>query len=571
MPEDSTINWVRWAGEQKLVMSVTTASKMYDVTVRSSRLLVQHLNGKGAYFLEVDGGVFDGDDLIHLAKDGSYALVSVPRDRGDYPSVYRYELEPGGERKRIIRPKPGVWNWYVDNDGVVRMGMGWAYKKLRVYYRADDDGDFELINRLKPDEDGKTRFWSVVQILSGSGKGYILAERDDGRVGIQLFDFVAGEKVEDFYFNPDWDVDRVWLNEDGSPLAAFYTDDRRQIVWFDEELGKRYRQLKQALGQDVVQIITRSDNNERMLIWAGSESDPGAFYVFTPSERKLDIFANARPALDFRSLAKPKPFKYTARDGLEIPGYLTLPPGRTAQNLPLIILPHGGPYGVRDELAYNDEVQLLANRGYAVLQPNYRGSGGYGDAFFEAGTGEIGRGMQDDLDDAMDWAVEQGIADPERVCVVGASYGGYAALWAVLRNPERYRCAASWAGVTDWDNIIRYDSRYLSRSGGRRWQERIAGDRDFDLKSVSPVFRARDLSRPVLLAHGSADKNVPVWQYEDFERASRKAPVPPTTLLIEDEGHGFSNPENLKRWFDALEAFLQEHNPPDASEKVAVS
>jgi dipeptidyl aminopeptidase/acylaminoacyl peptidase len=280
--------------------------------------------------------------------------------------------------------------------------------------------------------------------------------------------------------------------------------------------------------------------------------------------KKLEEVAQYRPELDFRALVSPKPMQYTARDGMVIHGFLTLPRGRDPKNLPLILMPHGGPFGVRDKLEYNDEVQLLANRGYAVLQPNYRGSGGYGDAFFEAGTGEIGRKMQDDIDDAMDWAVKEGLADPKRVCVVGGSYGGYAALWSVLRNPERYACAASWAGVTDWNKMLRYDRRYLSERVNKRWSARVRGGQaPVDLDAVSPYRLAAQLSRPVLLAHGTKDKRVPIAQYNIFEKAAREAPMPPQTLVIKDEGHSFSKPESAQAWFEALEAFLAKHNPAD--------
>ena len=182
-----------------------------------------------------------------------------------------------------------------------------------------------------------------------------------------------------------------------------------------------------------------------------------------------------------------------------------------------------------------------------MIQPNFRGSGGYGTAFYDLGNGEVGRGMQDDLDDAMDWAVAEGIADPSRVCVVGGSYGGYAALWAVLRNPERYRCAASWAGVTDWDRMLSYDRRYLTRKAGKRWSAKIEGDdEEFDLKDVSPYRLGRNLNRPILLAHGTEDDNVPFKQYEQMMRSLRKAQVEPVTLVIEGEGHSFSKEESEK-------------------------
>jgi dipeptidyl aminopeptidase/acylaminoacyl peptidase len=229
------------------------------------------------------------------------------------------------------------------------------------------------------------------------------------------------------------------------------------------------------------------------------------------------------------------------------------------------MLPHGGPYDVRDALSYDDEVQLLANRGYAVLQPNFRGSGGYGEAFDDLGKGEIGRRMQDDLDDAVDWAAGEGLVDPQRVCLVGASYGGYAALWGVIRNPDRYRCAASFAGVTEWDKQLAYDADFFSRKGRREWRERVRGDdRKFDLDSVSPTRQAAQLHRPVLLVHGKKDTNVPFSQFEMMRNAMNRAHVEDAEFVVlEDSGHGFDTAEDEQTWYDALLAFLAEHNPAD--------
>lgn len=286
--------------------------------------------------------------------------------------------------------------------------------------------------------------------------------------------------------------------------------------------------------------------------------------MFLPRRKNISkILLELRPNVVEGQLARPRPVTYTARDGTKIRAYLTLPRGRVAQGLPLIILPHGGPYGVRDKLEYNDEVQLLANRGYAVIQPNFRGSGGYGKAFFELGAGQIGRAMQDDLDDAMDWAVAEGIADKDRVCVVGSSYGGYAALWSVIRNPERYRCAASFAGVTDWDLILKYDKRFFTRKAGKQWVQRVQGEEGFDLDSVSPYRLAANLTRPVLVAHGKEDFNVPWSQFTKFRSAAKDAKIAPVELVFEDEGHGFDKPESEQRWYEELIAFLALHNPAD--------
>jgi dipeptidyl aminopeptidase/acylaminoacyl peptidase len=200
------------------------------------------------------------------------------------------------------------------------------------------------------------------------------------------------------------------------------------------------------------------------------------------------------------------------------------------------------------------------------LQPNYRGSAGYGEGFEGLGNGQIGRAMQDDLDDGMDWLVKEGTVDAKRVCVSGSSYGGYAALWAVIRNPERYRCAASFAGVTDWKRQLKYQNNQESDGSERsKWSRKVRGGDDgkFDLDLVSPAKQAARLTRPVLLAHGDKDTRVPFSQYKSMVDASAKANVPLEAMVIIGEGHGFDKPENEAKWYTALETFLQKHNPAD--------
>ncbi|MBB3775660.1 dipeptidyl aminopeptidase/acylaminoacyl peptidase [Erythromicrobium ramosum] len=560
-PSDQ-FEWYNWVSDDKLLFSVSTAGTFMGEDVRYTRLILVDVTTGVMSPLFGRTNVVEGDNVIHYAEDGSYILVSIQKTIYDYPSVMRHELMPDGKVTTVQQPRDGVWNWTADNNGVVRMGAGWLDGRLKVYYRSDATGELKLVARVKESEKTTDRYWDAVQILGGSDEGYVLSEGETGRVGLRRYNFATREMLETIYEHPEWDIDSVGL-KDGQPYAAYYTADRDEVHYFDPAVRKQHAALRKALGDVEVWVPSRAKDGSRMLVYAGNEADPGVLYMYEPAGKILKEMAQYRPTLDFQALASPKPMQYTARDGAVIRGYLTLPRGREAKGLPLIIMPHGGPYGIRDKLTYNDEVQLLANRGYAVLQPNFRGSGGYGEAFFELGTGQIGRMMQDDLDDAMDWAVKEGIADPARVCVVGGSYGGYAAMWAVLRNPERYRCAASWAGVTDLEKQLRYDSQSFSRGGYKRWRDRVRGQGVAEVKTVSPMGHAAKLNRPLLLAHGTKDIVVPFSQYNMFEKATREAPMRPQTLVIKDEGHSFSTSENEQQWYEALTGFLAKHNPPD--------
>ncbi len=573
LPESKSPDRVRWVGNDRLLIHEGFRGRAVDWGQRYSRLvLVDPLTGHAAYLLDQEAGV-NGGEIVYVSPDGDFVLLSHREDEDDDgPSVFRYAVDVELTTPAIygtpaeiepVKVQSFVKNvefWVPDNSGAVRLGLGWKGKRLHVWYRGANKTEFERIGKFEQSEDD--RFFEVAQLVRGTDVGFVLESFAGGRVGLHRYDFAAGEHVETVYENPDWDIEDVYFR-DGVPVAVSYLDDRRQMVWFNEDDRATHAALQSALGDTEVWVSSQSDDGNSRLIWALSEADPGVLYLFDQKRQSLEEIAQARPGIDFQKLARPKPFQYTARDGTVIPAYLTLPKGRVAKDLPLIVLPHGGPFGIRDSLVYNDEVQFLANRGYAVIQPNFRGSGGYGDAYYDLGVGQVGRKMQDDVDDAMDWAVGQGIADPNRVCVVGGSYGGYAALWAVLRNPERYRCAASWAGVTHWDKILRYDRKFLTRKASRRWRNKIVGETRFDMDKVSPVEFGRRLNRPVLLAHGTYDPIVPFEQFVLFEKASAKAPMPPETLVLEWVGHSFSTASSQKAWLDALDSFLAKHNPAD--------
>jgi dipeptidyl aminopeptidase/acylaminoacyl peptidase len=438
-----------------------------------------------------------------------------------------------------------------------------ANGKLKVWYRKNAADKLEVVAKLKADDKDDAAFWNVVRLFAGRDDGLALKPGPSGHIALRKFNYATREVGDVIYENPEWDLDDFAMDEQGNATAVYFTDDEDHVVWLDPKTAKLQADFTKALGGTSARILQVARDKSRMLVQADAANNPGAWYVYTPATHQLGMFSSIRPELDPALLAPAKPVTYNARDGTRIRAYLTLPRGREAKSLPLIVMPHGGPYGIRDKLQYDDEVQLLANRGYAVLQPDYRGSGGFGQAFEDLGKGQIGRKMQDDLDDAMDWAVKQGIADPRRVCLVGGSYGGYAALWGVIRNPERYRCAASYAGVTDWQSQLSYDNDFFSRSERNAWREKIRGtDRSFDMTSVSPLKQVTLLKRPVLLGHGKQDHTVPFSEFEAMRNALGQNHIAGAEyVVLEKSPHGFADAKEKQAWLDALAAFLQKNNP----------
>ncbi|MBL0022546.1 MAG: S9 family peptidase [Sphingomonadales bacterium] len=566
LPEKHSLNWYRWAGPDRLVISLTGISRYEGEEIPTSMLIRYDVNQKQAIPLGRKSQGFIGDDVLYIAPDGEYLLLALQESIFDYPGVYRVNLADNSFTE-IVRPQSNIWDWIADDKGIVRMGFAYADRTTRIYYRRTNDEKFNLISKIKDRDDDaskKNDLLEVVRVVSGKDEGYVLSNEKTGRFALHKFNYLTREGGEKGFDHPDNDLTSFSLSDDGSTLESVtYTDDRDRIVWFDAFYKKRQSALEKALPDQEIWLQSRSRDGNKTIVFTTSPTDPGSYFLYDAPGKKLERIAGLNDEIDPTQMAVTKYVRYPARDGLSIPAYLTLPVGRDPKALPLIILPHGGPFGVRDTLDFSSEVQFLANRGFAVLQSNYRGSDSYGEDYYKRGEGQIGRTMQDDLDDGMDWLVKQGIADPARVCIVGSSYGGYAALWGVIRNPERYRCGASFAGVTDWRSQLKYDSRSLKSRYAREWQGRVQGDKDFNLDTVSPVKLAANLQKPVLLTHGDDDTNVPFSQYKSFVAALKKAGKSVETHVYEGEGHGFEDPENEKDWLNRLEAFLAKHNPAD--------
>ena len=563
MPGEGELAKYRWAGNGRVLFSVGSTVPWFGSEAYMTRLAVMDVATKATRFVGKRNEGLEGDDILYVDPGGAWLLLQIQRTIYEHPSVFRVDLGTNAMTK-VVDAREGVWEWYADGHGVVRAGVGVSGRRWFMVYRRSADERFRQVVKARID-DGPDSNYEALHFGNGSDNGFVLSSEKTGRYALYKFNYATRELGEQIFESPTNDVTDMILSEDGQTVrAVFYTDDRERVVWFDPDLKARQGEIDGVLKSRQNWIVSRSGDSKRMIVWTGASDDPGSYYVYIPEAGVMRRLLRINEALPRSALPPTRYVKYTARDGLEIPAYLTLPKGRTPKGLPLIILPHGGPYGVRDTLTYDPQVQFLANRGYAVLQPNYRGSESYGEAFYKKGEGEWGRRMQDDLDDGMDWLVKEGIADPKRVCLVGASYGGYAALWGATRNPERYRCAASLAGVSDLRRQLTYQTDFLiSRRYRKDWRSTVQGAADFDLDSVSPLKQLQRLTVPVLLAHGDADPRVPYQQSSLYAAALAKAGKPHEFHTLAGEGHDIESPANIKYWFDRLEAFLTRHNPAD--------
>jgi len=559
LPKGFEIVSYRWAGDGRVLVSVGRNTPWIGgEDVYATRLIAYDVATRKSTFIGRPDEGPKGDDILWVDPDGGALLLAIQRTIYDYPSVFRVDLTTGA-MKEVVHQRDDVWDWYADGSGVVRAGVGYDKDKWSLVYRRGATAPFRKAGKARYD-DNKASL-GLLRFALDSDQGYILSNEKTGRDALYRFNYQTLELGDLVYQSATNDVSDYTLTDDGAAVrAAYFTDERDRVEWFDPAMKTLQADLDKAVGGREAWIVSRSRDGKHMLVLVTAPNDPGSYYYYTPEEGVMHRLAAVNERLKGRTLAATRPVAYQARDGLAIHAYLTLPPGREGKGLPLIVMPHGGPFGVRDNGDYDPYVQFLASRGYAVLQPNYRGSESYGREFEEKGNGQWGRAMQDDLDDGMDWLVKQGIADPKRVCLVGASYGGYAALWGAVRNPERYRCAASLAGISDVGRQLKYSKDFFrSAKRARAWRDRVQGDAEAG--EISPLAQVARLKVPVLLAHGRDDQTVPVKQSELFAKALQAAGKPVEFVAYEKEGHGLSDPANLEDYLDRLEAFLAKYNP----------
>jgi dipeptidyl aminopeptidase/acylaminoacyl peptidase len=338
-----------------------------------------------------------------------------------------------------------------------------------------------------------------------------------------------------------------------------YVTDRLHYHFFDSDREALQRNLEERLSGYEVSVASMSRDENKVLVRTYSDKSRGSYYFYNQLNGDFKKLVNVSPWLNEEHLVDMKPITYTSRDGLIIHGYLTLPRTETLRNLPVVVNPHGGPWA-RDVWGFNPEVQFLANRGYAVLQVNFRGSTGYGKKFWKAGFKQWGRKMQDDITDGVNYLIREGIADPNRIAIYGGSYGGYAVLAGLTFTPHMYAAGIDYVGVSNIFTLLETIPPYWEQ--GRQMLYEMIGDPEKDrelLQGVSPVFHADQIRAPLLVAQGANDPRVKKAESDQIVEALRKRGVDVQYIIKENEGHGFRNEENRFDLYREMEKFLAKH------------
>jgi dipeptidyl aminopeptidase/acylaminoacyl peptidase len=535
-----------WATADRVLVSLARRDGALDAPSADGKLYAVSVDGKARYALDVDDAVVY---LNHVIDDGKTVLVTRwPWLAGAKPMLAKVDVY-GGRGKVIATSPLDNAGFTADASGTALFASGSVDAMQRLYYRADADHDWMLVNDEKTSGHGEYPLG-----FGADGIGYLQVEQPSGPDVIQAWD-PRTQTHKDMLRDPDVDPYRIVYALDGqTPVGAMYMHDGMHTRFFDpaSSTARLYRSLEQVFPGQAVQVTSTTRDGKQMLVLVWSDRDPGDFYLYDADAHHATLALSRRQWFDPDRLPATRLVQLKARDGLLLSGYLTTPVDAAQAPLPLVVMPHGGPYQLFDRWGFDDDAQLLAAAGYAVLRINYRGSGNYGRAFAHAGRLQWGRRMQDDLTDATHWAIDQHIADPRRICLVGASYGAYAALMGVAREPELYRCAVGYVGVYD---MVRLQWWETSSRGSRSWAKDWIGPHA-DMAAISVNRMAGRIHVPVLLAAGGEDRTATFDQSRYMENALRSAHVPVETLYYPNEGHGFYSVSHRRAYDARLLEFL---------------
>ena len=489
-----------------------------------------------------------------LEDDPEHMIISMNRRDERLFDVFRIHL-PSGDLELQVENPGNYTSYATDLNGNVRFAIASDGVNEKIYYRSAVGEPFELIEEAS----WKSTF-RPIQFTYDNEKVWVASDLGRDKDALVLYDPETRTEEDVIYQHPQVDLHSIEFSDKREKLLGVsFLAAYRTFVYFDGQREKLHRSLEELLPGVEVRLADHSDDESKWLLRTFSDRSQGAYYFYERSTDELRKLADISPWLNPDHMADMEPITYESRDGLFIHGYLTLPSGVPAENLPLIVLPHGGPQA-RDSWGFRSEPQFLANRGYAVLQPNFRGSTGYGKLFMELGFGEWGRKMQDDVTDGVRYLVDKGIVDPERVGIYGASYGGYATLAGMTFTPELYAAGVSYVGPSSLFTLLESIPPYWEPMRESMYEMIGHPEKDKErLRAVSPLFHIDQLESPLMILQGANDPRVKQAESDQIVAALRERGIDVAYMLKEDEGHGFANEENRFDAYRAIEEFFADH------------
>jgi dipeptidyl aminopeptidase/acylaminoacyl peptidase len=492
--------------------------------------------------------------IDELEEIESEVLIGLNKRNPEIFDVYRLNIETG--EMKITAENPGnISGWYTDHDGKIRAALTTDGVNNSLLYREKEEEPFRKVLT--------TSFKEMVSPLFFTfDNKYLYAASNVGRDKntVVKFDIANGKELEVIFEHPEVDVyDMRYSKKRKVPTLIGFVTWKRELKFLDEETERIYKRISDELGNYEVVITDMNKEEDKFLVRTYSDRSLGSYYFYDKADDNLFKLADVSPWLNEEELCEMKPVEYESRDGFKIHGYLTLPKTEKRENLPAVMFVHGGPWA-RDVWSYDPEAQFLANRGYAVLQVNYRGSVGYGRKFWEASFKQWGKNMQNDVSDGAKWLISQGIADPKKIGIFGGSYGGYAVLAGLTFSPELYACGVDYVGVSNLFTFMKTIPPYWKPFLEMMYE--MVGDPEKDkelLTNASPVFHVDNIRAPLLIAQGRMDPRVNVNESDQMVAALKKRGIDVPYMVKDNEGHGFRNEENRFEFYEAMEKFLEKH------------
>lgn len=502
------------------------------------------------------------NDPRHIVVGGAFTQRRLaPGEFRDYETgVFRLDVV-NGDRDRLHdsldRREVG---YLIDEAGKLRGRLLLTNEEFRCFL--DEKGG--AVRIFEYEQHGYAEEIELLGFDASGKKLFLLSRRENDRGSICVYNTETKKMSKALFTPPEGELVQLVFNHDRSRLLGAVSEfERRRYHWFDQDRARLQASFQATFAGKEVDVVSTSDDETIMLLRVSSDRDIGSYFVYDADRGRMDPFKSILD-LDPEEMRPMEAISYEARDGLEIHGYLTRPTDG-AMNGPLIIYPHGGPFGVRDSWVFQRDVQFMANRGYAVLQVNYRGSGGYGREFIDKGRYQWGRAMQDDLTDAVKWAIEEGIADPERVAIAGASYGGYAVLAGLTFTPELYRCGINYVGASDLDITFSRRGQNAGEGDFNYRDEWVGPDSKYRAER-SPVNYVEQIRVPLLNAYGENDPRVVIDHWYRLKTQLLRNNIPFETIIEKEQGHGFRETTAEVAYYTKVEEFLAKHMPTDRNQ-----